>query len=266
MRDLLAAYRGMLGASVARAVAYRAQLSIWILTSLFPLVLLAVWLSLVDEVGPADGWTRSDFIAYYVAAAVLFHITSSFVTWQWDDDIRSGDLSFRLLKPVSPIHHFVAMDLGFKLVTAAVLVPLVVVVAFVVDGVRYSSDIGHIVLFPVAVVIGYAVSTAMALAFSMGTFWTTQVGNLYSLWWGGGAFLSGWIAPVSVLPGWLQDAALVLPFYPTIGFPLELLLGRLDSTQITQGFASGLIWLGVFAAAQQLLWRRGVVRYQAVGG
>ena len=34
----------------------------------------------------------------------------------------------------------------------------------------------------------------MAMAFATIGFWTTQAGNLYSLWWGIGAFLSGWIA------------------------------------------------------------------------
>lgn len=263
---LVTAYRGLLRAGLARALAYRAQLSIWILSSLFPLVLMTVWLSVVDAQGPAAGWTRADFVSYYVASAVLFHVTSTFVTWDWDRDLRSGDLSFRLLKPVSPIHHYLAMEIGQRAVTTSALVPAVVVLAVVLDDVRYPVGPATWVLVVVAAVAGFALSAAMAFTFAMIAFWTTQTGNLYSLWWGGGAFLSGWIAPVSVLPPPLRVAAEVLPFRSVLGFPLELALGRLDVAATARGFAVTAVWLAVFVALQRLLWRRGIAHYQAVGG
>ena len=264
--DLLAAYRGLLRAAVVRALAYRAQLVIWLLTSLFPLIMMTVWLSVVDQVGPAAGWDRADFVSYYVAAAALFHVTTSYLVWTWDEDMRSGDLSFRLLKPVSPVHHHLAMDIGTVAVTSALLVPVVLVATVVADSVRYPVGPGSLVLFVLAVAVGFALSSAMALTLAMGTFWSTQTASLYGLWWGAGAFLSGWIAPVSVLPGALQQAAQVLPFRSVLGFPLELLLGRLDPGEVLAGFAVGLGWLAAFVCAQQALWRRGIVRYQAVGG
>lgn len=263
---LAGAYRGLLRVAVVKALTYRAQLVIWLLSSLFPLIMMTVWLSVVDQVGPAAGWDRSDFISYYVAAAVLFHLTTGDLAWTWDSEMRSGDLSFRLLKPVSPVHHHIAMDIGLVSVTAALLVPVVLVATVVMDSLRYPVGAVSFVLFLAAVTIGFAVSSAMALAFAMGTFWSTQTANLYYLWWGAGAFLSGWVAPVSVLPEPLRRAAQVLPFRTVLGFPLELLLGRLDAGQIATGFAVGLSWLVVFLAAQHLLWRRGIVRYQAVGG
>ncbi len=263
---LTSAYRGLLRVAVVQALTYRAQLVIWLLSSLFPLIMMTVWLSVVDQSGPAAGWDRSDFISYYVAAAVLFHLTTGDLAWNWDRDMRSGDLSFRLLKPVSPVHHHLAMDIGLVSVTAALLVPVALVATVVLDSLRYPIGPGTFVLFLVAVVLGFAVSFAMALTFAMGTFWSTQTANLYYLWWGAGAFLSGWVAPVSVLPEPLQRAAHVLPFRSVLGFPLELLLGRLDAGQIATGFAVGLAWLVGLIVVQQALWHRGIVRYQAVGG
>ena len=76
---------------------------------------------------------------------------------------------------------------------------------------------------------------------------------------GGGAFpQSVGIDPVSLGQGAQQ--ALV------VGKPLELLLGRVDPDQIMAGFAVGLSWLVLLTAVQQVLWRRGILRYQAVGG
>jgi ABC-2 type transport system permease protein len=106
----------------------------------------------------------------------------------------------------------------------------------------------------------------MAMTFATIGFWTTQAGNVYSLWWGIGAFLSGWIAPLALLPEFVADAARLLPFRSSMGFPLEIMLDRQTAGEIAMGFAVTAIWIGVFAILYRLSWRRGLRRYQAVGG
>ena len=56
-------------------------------------------------------------------------------------------------------------------------------------------------------VIAFLLSSTMATAFALISFWSTKSANLYMLWWGAGAFLSGWIAPLAVLPDGLRTAA-----------------------------------------------------------
>lgn len=260
------AYRAMVRAGVANALAYRGRLAIWILTSLFPLIMLAVWLNIVDEQGPAAGWDRRDFVSYYVAAGLVFQVTQSYLVWAWDEDLRTGTMSFKLLKPVGVFHQFLCQELGIRLVTLAVLLPVVVVAALALDDVQYPGGAGGVALAAVATVLAFLLSSTMAMAFGLIGFWTTQSGNLYSLWWGAGAFLSGWIAPLGVLPDGLRAVATVLPFRSTVGFPLELLLGRLDGGEIVIGFVVTVAWLVAFGAAYVVGWRAAVRRYQAVGG
>lgn len=68
------------------------------------------------------------------------------------------------------------------------------------------------------------------------------------------------------MPDWVRTAAAILPFRTTMGFPVELLMGRLDVRQTLYGFAVGLGWLAVFALLYRITWRRGIRRYQAVAG
>ena len=260
------AFRGMVRASVATALAYRGRVAIWILTSLFPLIMMVVWLNVVDEQGPAGGFGREEFISYYVAAALVFQVTQSFLTWIWDDDLRSGAMSFRLLKPISVYQQSLAQDLGMRLVTLAVLLPVVVAAALVAADVRYPIGPADAVLVAVALVLAFLLSCTMSMAFALVGFWTTQSGNLYSLWWGAGAFLSGWVAPLAVLPAPLRVAAELLPFRSTVGFPLEVLLGRLDGGDIAKGFAVTMVWLAAFGMVYRVGWPAAVRRYQAVGG
>lgn len=263
---VLRTYPALLRGAVAVTLAYRAQLLIWIIGGIFPLILLTVWLSVVAERGPAAGWTREDFISYYVASAVVFQIVNTHLIWPWDRDLRSGDLSFRLLRPISPIHHYIADEIGHRAVRLTALVPMFVIAAWSFAAIRYPGGPGGAVLAVLAVLAGFALSVAMALTFAMIAFWSTQVSNLYMLWWGGGAFLSGLIAPVPLLPEPLRTLAVFSPFRSTIDFPLQLALGRLGAGEIVGGFAVTAAWLTGFILLQRVLWRHGVSRYQAVGG
>jgi ABC-2 type transport system permease protein len=69
-----------------------------------------------------------------------------------------------------------------------------------------------------------------------------------------------------MLPGVMQVAAIALPFRYMVGFPVEVLSGHLDPAGLAQGFAIQLGWLAVALAFSALLWRRGLRRYEAVGG
>jgi ABC-2 type transport system permease protein len=260
------AYRALLRAHVGMGVAYRARLTVWILSSLFPLMMMAVWLSVVDEVGPTAGWRISDFVSYYAGGAVLFHTTTSFLTWAWDADLRSGDMSFKLLKPIDPFHQYLTQEVGLRVVVLAFLLPTLVVLTLLLPDLTYQLTPLEWFAAITAALTGFFLNVLMAMAFATIGFWTTQAGNLYSLWWGLGAFLSGWIAPLSLLPDVVADVAVVMPFRSSMGFPLEILLGRLTGGEIATGFAVTGIWIVGFALLYRLGWRMGLRRYQAVGG
>lgn len=263
---MIAAYKALLRAHIGIGLAYRTRLTVWVLTSLFPLLLMSVWLAVVDEVGPANGWDRSDFISYYAAAALLWHTTTSFLIWTWDSDFRSGDFSFKLLKPLDPFHQYLTQEFGFRAIVIVILVPLLVGITLLVPALHYELDLLGWALTVFAGLTGFLLNVVMAMAFAAIAFWTTQAGNIYSLWWGMGAFLSGWVAPLPLMPPIVEATGRWMPFRSSMGFPLELLLGRLDGAEIARSFAVTAGWIGIFLLLYRLSWRRGIHRYQAVGG
>lgn len=263
---LPAAYAGLVRSSVQVAVTYRGRMVLWVLSGFFPLLLMAVWLTVVEQSGPPNGWTSGDFLSYYAAAAVMWHLSGQHLVWEWDADQRSGDLSTRLLRPLHPFHQYVAGDLGHRFVMLVGLVPVLAVAALLVPGLDYALTPGRAVLTAGAVLLAYALSVLMASTVALMGFWSTQTTNLWMLWWGLGSFASGWVAPIELMPTWLRDLAIVLPFRTTLGFPVELVSGRLDGREVAVGFAIGVTWALVFAAAFVLAWRRGIRRFQAVAG
>lgn len=264
-RDTRRVYGALLRAGWARALEYRAQALLWVLNAVFPLVMMAVWLAVVAEAGPVLGWEERDFLSYYIAAAFVNQMTFSWTIWQWNRDIRTGDLSAKLLKPIDPIHHFLSEQFGMKIFYLLLLGPVLVVLALVSPSINYSADPLRWAAFALATAAGLAISILMTSAFGMLAFWSTQSSNLFSLWWGMGSFLSGWIAPLALFPPTLQRLAHWLPFRSLLGFPIEILMGRLAWAEIGLGLAVALGWMIVFWVIYRLLWRAGLRRYEAVG-
>ena len=165
------------------------------------------------------------------AAPLLFHTTTSFLTWVWDADLRSGDMSFKLLKPMDPFHQYLTQEIGLRVVVLAFLLPALIALAFLLPDLTYRlAPLGWLAAVAAALA-GFFLNVMMAMAFATIGFWTTQAGNIYSLWWGVGAFLSGWIAPLALLPEVVADAARFLPFRSSMGFPLEIMLDRLTAAR-----------------------------------
>jgi len=265
MRETARAYPVLVRAGLARAFEYRVQIVLGILLAFVPLVMLAAWLAVVDEGGPAAGWQRADFIAYYVAVTMVFQFTSSYAAWEWQREIRTGDLSTRLLKPLDPFHYYLSQQIGSKIFAALLFVPLVFVASWAIPELRYPLAPGRLAAFALSVLSAFVLNALISSTFGLIGFWSTQSGNLYGVVFGIGQFLSGWLAPLALFPGALAQAAALLPFHCTLGFPVEILIGRLDGPGIAANFAITAAWLLLFLLLYRVLWRRGLARYEAVG-
>jgi ABC-2 type transport system permease protein len=259
------AYPGLVRMGLAEAMAYRAQLMISLLLSLVPLIMLAVWLTVVDQVGPAAGWGKADFVTYYVGAAVVYQFTFSYAAWGWQREIRNGELSVRLLKPIDPFHFYLSSRLGRMFLEVLLITPVVVLASLLVPELHFPLTPVRFAAFMLSLLGAFLLNTLMGTTFGMVAFWSTQSVNLYFLWFGIGQFLSGWIAPVALFPDWFRQAANLLPFHSTLGFPVEVLIGRAGDSAIAGGLLICLFWNLVFLVLYRLLWRRGLARYEAVG-
>jgi len=100
---------------------------------------------------------------------------------------------------------------------------------------------------------------------ALAAFWTTRVSALNQMYFLAMLFFSGQIAPLELLPHPVRVIAFVLPFRWTVGFPTELLLGRLTPVQVLTGIGMQAAWLMAGLVLMRLVWRAGLKVYTAVG-
>jgi ABC-2 type transport system permease protein len=266
MTDLLAYYRAQFKITIAEQFQYRGALVIWLLGLILePVIYLSIWATVArSQGGSVDGFTAGDFAAYYLVALIVDHAGLTWVMWEMEWWIRQGTLSPQLVRPVHPLHRHLAHNLTFKLLTLTVVVPVVIVLALVFRP--------HLTITPwTALAFLPAMLLAMALRFALEwmiasvAFWVTRVSAINQLYFVAFMFLSGFAVPLALLPGPVRTLAEWLPFYRVLGFPVELLLGRLTPREIGTGFAAQVGWLAIVVALLNVVWAKGLRQYSAVG-
>jgi ABC-2 type transport system permease protein len=264
--DLFHIYRAQFKTTIAEQFQYRGALVIWLLgLMLEPVIFLSIWSAVARSQGGAvDGLTPADFAAYYLLAMAVQHASFTWIMWEMEWWIRQGSLSPLLVRPVHPIHRHIANNLTFKLLTAAVLAPVIIVLVLVFRP-NFSVSAWTIAAFVPALLLAMALRFAMEWTLATLAFWVTRVFAINQVYYSAFLFLAGLAAPLALLPGPVRTLVEWLPFYRVLGFPVDLLLSRLTPREALAGFGAQIGWLVIMLIAVNVSWSRGIRQYSAVG-
>ena len=266
MRGLADIYTTLFRTDLAVQFQYRAAMAIWLIGRVVDaLVFLSVWTAVAHSQGGQVGdFSTGDFAAYYIVMMMVGHLTFTWFMFEFEYRVRSGGFSPLLLQPLHPIHRDIATNISYKFLTLAVMLPTVGLMIWLFDPVFDPPAWAIWASIPVlllAFLMRFFVEWALALV----ALWTTRTAAANQLYFAAALFFSGQMAPLSLLPEWLQTLAALLPFRWMLAFPTELLLGRLTPTEVLWGAATQVVWLGLSWGILTAVWSRGVRRYSAVG-
>ena len=243
---------------------YRAGMAIWVLANSLPLVMLAVWVT-IAAAGPVGGYGTGQFVGYYLALLLVRQLTSVWVAWELDHDIRLGELSAKLLRPLNPIHGHIALHLADKIFRLFTVVPLILLAIVVVPGVDYRASAVTMVLFVLTLVGALAIRFMSQYCIGLASFWITQSLALNEMLYAGLLMFGGVIAPLELFPPAVAGLATYLPFRYMLSLPVEILMNRLSPAQTLAALGLQAAWLVLFVTVYRILWRIGLKHYSAVG-
>ena len=229
-----------------------------------PLVSMFVWLAASGQDG-IQGIQRSEFVAYYLVLILVNQITFSQANWTLGDVIREGLLNNWLLRPVSPFYQVLSSEFAGKFVYLVFTIPLTVLLGLVLRP-TIELSLPQVFVFLLSLIMAWGLRFLWGYLLALLAFWFTRADALLALQDSLVFIFSGMIAPVSLLPGLLQNIAIFLPFRYMVGFPVEIFTNQLSWMEIGQGLIFQSIWLVVSFTLCSLLWKNGLRRYSAIGG
>ncbi|MCL4869418.1 MAG: ABC-2 family transporter protein [Anaerolineae bacterium] len=259
----LKVYPSLLRAYFNLSLEYRGQVVIWILSGILPLIMMLVWLSLTES-GPVQGYTAQDFISYYLMVILMRRMCGVWIIWDLNRDIRMGNLSAQLLRPLDPVHLHLARTFARHPLQLILVGPPVAAAAFFL-GARYAMPLAQLPLLLLVMLGAILIEFFVQMCIGALAFWITQAIAVMEVWFYIRALLSGWVVPIDLFPPAVTAALQYLPFRYVLSLPLEITLGRLTLPQIGYGLLVQYSWALFFFLLYRLLWARGIREYSAVG-
>jgi ABC-2 type transport system permease protein len=249
----------------AEAVAYRAELVIWILTTTMPLVMLPLWMA-VAETGPVRGFTRDDFVAYFLTTFVVRQVTSAWASWTINEEVRSGTLVLRLMRPIHPFWTYAMENLAAIPIRLSVAGPFAILLLVVTSRDHLVTEPAMLAIFAASLVGAWALTFLVHVAVGTLSLWTQRSIRFMDLWTAGFFVFSGYLVPIALFPEAFRGLPQWLPFRYQLGFPVEVLTGALSFDDALPTLARQWLFVVLFAMICVALWNRGLRRFQAYGG
>jgi len=264
IRRHLRATPALLRIGLAETVAYRAEFLVWMLTTTMPLVMLGLWTSVAHE-APFRGFAERDFLAYYLGMLIVRNLTGSWVVWQINEEIRSGTLSMRLLRPLHPFIGYATTHISAMPLRALLALPITVVILLTSARDVLADTAFDYLLFVVSILGAWVLTFAVLVVIGAIAFWIQRSFGIFDVYLGVLSILSGYLVPIALLPGWLQSIAEHSPFRYMLSLPVEILISRVEGLE-----AAGLVGLQwVYASGAVAIafavWTAGVRRFEAYG-
>lgn len=264
---MLRKWRAVFGIYFQEGLAYRASGLIWVMTDVTTAVTMPlVWAKATQASGSAiAGFTSADFVLYYLCMLLIGCFVTSHILWELAMEIKEGQFSMALVRPMSFYQVTFLRNFSWRIIRPTLFLPFFLIMLWAYRGYLHDAHVYVGWQFWLALILGHLISFNVAYTMSMLALYTQEAQSLFELYYIPMLFLSGQIFPIAVLPGWTKQLPYFFPFYYTTGLPTEILVGRVPKANMPTLLAGQIAWLAGAYLVGQLLWKRGLRHYTAVG-
>ncbi len=242
------------------------------LFSFIPLfAMLSLWRTIYasrGHHGGENGFTEAQMIFYYLLVAVVDVLTAvNEDDWQIAADIREGNISQFLLKPVDYLWYRLSLFLAGRLAFIAVAaIPLLVFISCYRAYFLAPPDLGVFSLVLVSLLLTALLQFFISYAMAMLAFWLLEISTLIFILYAFEYLASGHLFPLDVLPPGLKQVLFLTPFPYQLYFPIQIYMGKIAGVDLWRGLAVQLGWVLLAYQFARFMWRRGIRKYSAFGG
>jgi ABC-2 type transport system permease protein len=239
---------------------------------LVPLVaILYVWRTIYEGKGSAamvGSYSLAEMISYYLLVTVVDALTAvNEDDWQIAADIKDGNISQFLLKPIDYLGYRLCLFVSGRLTYLAVaVIPLALFILYLRQYFVLPPTGGAFGWFLVSTLLTALLQFFISYSMAMLAFWVLEVSTFIFVVYAFEYLASGHLFPLDILPAGLERALYFSPFPYQLYFPISIYMGKSTGIEMARGLMIQATWVVATYFLARFAWARGIKKYGAVGG
>jgi len=265
-------YWHVIGIGIQNNLTYRFNFLARTLFGFIPLIaILYVWRTIYEgkgHQGTVGNYSLAEMVSYYLLVTIVDALTAvNEDDWQIAADIKDGNISQFLLKPIDYLTYRLCLFISGRMTYLAVAcIPLAI---FILSLSKYfvlpqSWTAFGCFLFSVFLTALLQFFTSYALA--MLAFWVLEVSTFIFIVFAFEYIASGHLFPLDILPHGLREVLFFTPFPYQLYFPVSVYMGKTVGGELIRGLLVQSFWVALGYVIARFAWSRGIKKYSAVGG
>ena len=265
-------YRHVINIGIQNSLTYRFNFLARALFGLIPLAaMIYVWRAIYEGKGSGGlvaSYTFAEMVSYYLMTTVVDALTAvNEDDWQIAADIKDGNISQFLLKPIDYVWYRLCLFAAGRVTYLAVaIVPITILLIWLRDYFVILQNGVTLAAFAFSVTMTALLQFFMSYAIAMLAFWVLEVSTFIFILFAFEYLASGHLFPLDILPPMLERALFLTPFPYQLYFPISVYMGKTSGAALVQGLIVQTAWvIGMYFFAR-FAWNRGLRKYSAAGG
>jgi ABC-2 type transport system permease protein len=264
-------YLHVLNIGIQNQLVYRVNFLFRACFGLLPLIAtISLWRTIYEGKPGAviAGYTLAQMISYYLVVTLVDMLTAvNEDDWQIAADIRDGNISQFLVKPIDYLkYRFCLFLAGRAIYTTVALVPVALFIFVQREYFVGPGDWATVGWFALSIAMTALLQFFISYAMALLAFWVLEVSTFIFILFAFEYIAGGQLFPLDILPAWLSNALMYTPFPYQLFFPVSIYVGKSTGAELYQGLAIQFFWVVAAYGFARFMWARGLRKYSAVGG
>ncbi len=265
-------YWHVINVGIQNNLTYRFNFLARTLFGLVPLIaILYLWRTIYTAQGTGarvGTYSMAEMISYYLLTTIVDALTAvQEDDWQIAADIKDGNISQFLLKPINYLGYRLCLFFSGRLTYLGVaVVPLTLFILCLHQYFVWPPTWTAFLFFLPTVVLTALLQFFMSYAMAMLAFWVLEVSTFIFILFAFEYLASGHLFPLDIIPPGVQQVLYLTPFPYQLYFPVSVYMGKVTGVELLRGLLIQVFWVAAAYGIARLMWHRGIKKYSAVGG
>ncbi len=265
-------YWHVVNIGIQNNLTYRFNFLVRAVFGLIPLMaILFVWRTIYADKGAGaavGAYSLAQMISYYLLTTLVDALTAvNEDDWQIAGDIKDGNISQFLLKPIDYLTYRLCLFFSGRLTYLAVAaIPLAVFMLCLHQYFVLPPNGAVFGIFLLSTMLTALLQFFISYTMAMLAFWVLEVSTFIFILFAFEYIASGHLFPLDILPRGLAQVLAYTPFFYQLYFPVSIYMGKTAGPALLHGLLLQIFWVVFAYGLARWAWQRGIKRYSAVGG